>query len=151
MHSTDIEQEIGKLLIYQPEKVKEIIMDLHKRDPKYTERAIKYATMGHHLDEEMMCEALATIVRFDGKRAPFWTMVEFKDLLEKNHISLHGEKYNEYDLNYLTQYYYADFKSLGNDPVVFIHMAEDRLHDIDDPKACEKAYWSAHHRLSSHK
>ena len=147
MHSMDIEQEIGKLLIYHPDKIKEILLELHKRDTKFTERAVRHAVMGYHLDEEMMLEALGTIIKYDGKRAPFWSMTEFKDILEKNNISLHNEKYNEYDLNYLTQYYYADFKSLGSDPVVFIHLAEDRLHDIDDPKACEKAYWSAHHRI----
>ena len=28
MHSIDIEQEIGKLIIYQPEKIKEIFEDI---------------------------------------------------------------------------------------------------------------------------
>lgn len=65
-------------------------------------------------------------------------------------ISLVGQAYNEYDVNYLTQYYMADFKSLGQDPVTFICMAIDRLHDIDDPKACEVAYREAMHRIRKH-
>ena len=40
------------------------------------------------------------------------------------------------------------FKSLGQDPVIFIHLAEDKLHDIDDDKACEAAYWEAYHRIN---
>lgn len=69
----------------------------------------------------------------------------------KTNISLAGQPYNEFDLNYLTQYYMADFKSLGQDPVTFICMAVDRLHDVDDPKAAEKAYRSATHRIAVHK
>lgn len=151
MQMLTIEQEIDRLVVYQPDKLKEILLALHDRDPKHTEKAIHYATMGYHLDEECMNEALATIVRYDGMRAPFWSMQEFKDLLAKNGISVLSEKYNEYDLNFLTQYYYADFKSLGKDPIVFIHIAEDKLHDIDNPKACETAYWKAHHRLNKSK
>lgn len=151
MQMLSIEQEIDRLVVYQPDKLKEIILALHDQDPKHTEKAIHYATMGYHLDEECMNEALATIVRYDGMRAPFWSMQEFKDLLAKNGISVLNEKYNEHDLNFLTQYYYADFKSLGKDPIIFIHIAEDKLHDIDNPKACETAYWKAHHRLSKSK
>ena len=43
---------------------------------------------------------------------------------------------------------YADFKSLGQDPLTFIHLAEDKFHDIDDDKACEAAYWEAYHRIN---
>lgn len=148
MQITSIEQEIDKLLVYQPAKIKEILLSLHEHDAKYTEKMIHYATVGYHLDEDCMNEALATIVRYDGTRAPFWSMQEFKDLLAKNNISVLSEKYNEYDLNFLTQYYYADFKSLGKDPIIFIHLAEDKLHDIDNPKACETAYWKAYHRIN---
>lgn len=148
MQTLSVTQAIDKLVIYQPDKIKEILLSLYDHDPKYTEKAIHYATVGYHLDEECMNEALATIVRYDGMRAPFWSMQEFRDLLSKNGISVLNEKYNEYDLNFLTQYYYADFKSLGKDPLVFIHIAEDKLHDIDDPKACETAYRKAHHRLN---
>lgn len=151
MQMLSIEQEIDKLVVYQPDKLKEILLALHDRDPKHTEKVIHYVTMGYHLDEECMNEALATIVRYDGMRAPFWSMQEFKDLLVKNGISVLNEKYNEYDLNFLAQYYYADFKSLGKDPLVFIHIAEDKLHDIDNPKACETAYWKARHRLNKTK
>lgn len=151
MHSTTIEQEIDKLIVYQPDKIKEILLSLYEHDPKETERAIRHAALGHHLDEEMMNEALATIVRYDGMRAPFWSMIEFKDLCAKHNISTVSEKYNEYDLNFLTQYYYADLKSLGKEPIVFIHIAEDKLHDIDNPKACEIAYWKAKHRLCKNK
>jgi hypothetical protein len=52
---------------------------------------------------------------------------------------------------FLTQYYLADFKSLGQDPVKFICMAVDRLHDVDDPHASEHAYYCAMRRLAEHK
>ena len=154
MQSMTIEQEIDKLLIYQPEKVKEIIMSLHEYDAKETEKAVHHAILGYHLDEEMMNEALSTIVRYDGMHAPFWSMLEFKDICAKNSISTANEKYNDCDLNFLTQYYFADFKSLGKDSkdiITFIHIAEDKLHDIDNPKACESAYWKAKHRICKHK
>lgn len=151
MHSMTIEQEIDKLILYQPDKIKEVLLTLHEQNAKETQKAIHRATLGHHLDEEMMNEALSTIVRYDGVRAPFWTFLEFKEYCEKNGISVATEKYNEYDLNFLTQYYLADFKSLGKDPLTFIKIAEDKLHDIDNPKACEAAYWKAKHRLCKHK
>ena len=151
MHSTTIEQEIDKLIIYQPDKIKDVLLSLYEHDNKETERAIRHASLGYHLDEEMMNDALATIVRYDGVRAPFWSMIEFKNLCAKHNISIMNEKYNEYDLNFLTQYYYADLKSLGKEPLVFIHIAEDKLHDIDNPKACETAYWKAKHRLCKNK
>lgn len=151
MHTLTIEQEIDKLVIYQPEKIKEILMAMHDKDPKHTEKIIHCAITGYHLDEEMMQDALATIVRYDGMRAPFWSMQEFTELLRKNGISTCSEKYNEYDLNFLTQYYFADFKSLGKDPIVFVRIAEDKLHDIDNPKACETAYWKAYHRINKAK
>lgn len=144
-------QEIEKLIMYQPDKIKEALSILHEQYPKETERAIKSATLGCHLDEEMMNEALATIVRYDGMRAPFWSMTEFKDIYAKHGISTISEKYNDYDLNFLTQYYLADFKSLGREPITFIHLAEDKLHDIDDPKASETAYIIAKHRICKQK
>ena len=146
-----IEQEIDKLIIYQPDKIKEVLLTLHEQDAKETERAIRHATLGHHLDEEMMNEALATIVRYDGVRAPFWSLTEFRDICTTHNISITAEKYNIYDLNFLTQYYLADFKSLGKEPLTFIHIAEDKLHDIDNPKACETAYWKAKHRICKSK
>ena len=42
-------------------------------------------------------------------------------------------------------------ENVGKDPIVFIHIAEDKLHDIDNPKACETAYWKAQHRLNKTK
>lgn len=147
MHTMTIEQEIDKLVVYHPDKIKDILFAMHEKDPKHTEKMIHCALTGYHLDEEIMCEALATIVRYDGMRAPFWSMTEFKDILQKNDISVISEKFNEYDLNFLTQYYFADFKSLGKDPLTFVRIAEDTLKDVDNPKACEAAYWMAHHRL----
>lgn len=47
--------------------------------------------------------------------------------------------------------YLADFKSLGQEPAVFIGLAIDRLNDIDDPKACEYAYHDAKKRIMEHK
>lgn len=138
-------------LIAQPMKAKEVLEELHEHYPKEVGRAVFFAVNGKHLNEELMEEALETITRYDGVKAPFWTMDDFRDILKKTSISLVGQAYNEYDLNYLAQYYFADFKSLGQDPVKFICMAVDRLHDIDDPKAPEKAYHSAMHRISKHK
>lgn len=54
-------------------------------------------------------------------------------------------------MNYLTQMYLADFKSLGQEPAIFIGLAIDRLNDIDDPKACEYAYHDAKKRIMKHK
>lgn len=146
----EFESDVQKI-ISQPMKVKELLLDLHECYPKEVGRAVFFAVNGKHLDESLMDEALATITRYDGVKAPFWTMNDFRDVLKKTNISLAGQAYNEYDLNYLTQYYLADFKSLGQDPVKFICMAVDRLHDVDDPHAAEKAYHSAMHRISKHK
>lgn len=137
-------------LMAQPMKMKELLEDWHDECPKSAERAVHFAVHGKHLDEELMDEALRTITRYDGVQAPFWTMCDFREQLKKTNISIAGQPYNEYDLNYLTQYYMADFKSLGQSPTTFICMAVDRLHDVDDPKASEKAYRSAMHRLSKH-
>ena len=146
----EFEENIQKL-IAQPMKMKELLEDWYECEPKTASRKVYFAIHGKHLDEEMMNEALHTITRYDGARAPFWTMEEFNCLLKKTNISLAGQPYNEFDLNYLTQYYMADFKSLGQDPVTFICMAVDRLHDVDDSKAAEKAYRSAAHRIAVHK
>lgn len=146
-----LEQKIDKLIVYQPDKIKEILLTLHEQDHLTVEKALHRADLGCHLDEEMMNDALATIVRYDGMRAPFWTMTEFKDLCIKYGISTLSEKYNDYDLNYLTQAYLADFKSLGKEPITFMNMSIDKLHDIDDPKASEFAYHNAKHRLCKRK
>lgn len=138
-------------IITQPMKMKELIEDWHEECPKSAERALHFAVHGKHLNEEMMDEALCTITRYDGVQAPFWSMNDFREQLKKTNISITGQPYNEYDLNYLTQYYMADFKSLGQNPTTFICMAVDRLHDVDDPKAAEKAYRSASHRIAKHK
>jgi hypothetical protein len=146
----EFEMNLQKLMA-QPMKVKEVLTELHDCYPKEVSRAMHFAVNGKHLDEELMEEALATITRYDGAKAPFWSMEDFRDILKKTNISLVGQAYNEYDLNYLTQYYLADFKSLGQDPVKFICMAVDRLHDVDDPHASEKAYHSAVGRIAKHK
>lgn len=143
----DFEQDIQKL-ITQPMKVKELLNELHEQYPKKIARSVHFAVNGKHLDEELMDEALATITRYDGAKAPFWTMDEFRDELHKTNISIAGQPYNEYDLNFLTQYYLADFKSLGQEPKTFICMAVDRLHDIDDAHASEHAYHCAVRRLN---
>ena len=59
--------------------------------------------------------------------------------------------YNIYDLNFMAQYYLADFKSQGKEPVTFINMALDKFNDIDDPKAHESAYWTAKMRICRYK
>lgn len=142
-------EDVQKLL-NQPMKMKEVLEEWYEHDPKKAARCLHFAVNGKHLDEDLMNDALHTITRYDGVHAPFWTMEDFRELLKKTNISLAGQPYNDYDLNYLTQYYMADFKSLGQDPVTFICMAVDRLHDVDDPKASEKAYRSAMHRLAVH-
>lgn len=146
MHSHIIEKEIEKL-VTSPNKAKEVILTLYEHCPDEAKKAIHYAALEHHLDEDMMNEALATIIRYDNARAPFWTFAEFSALCAANGISVSGEKYNLYDLNFLTQYYFADFKSLGTKPEPFIKLAVDKLHDVDDPKACETAYWEAKNRI----
>ena len=146
----ELEQDIQKLLA-QPMKTKELLYELHEAYPKKVERLIHFSINGKHLDEDLMNEALSTITRYDGVTAPFWSMEEFREVLKKTNISLVGQPYNDYDLNFLTQYYLADFKSLGQDPVKFICMAVDRLHDVDDPHASEHAYHTAMHRLSKNK
>lgn len=143
-----MEHEIEKLYVTHPDKLKEVLLILSDKHPEQVKKAIHRASLGHHLDDDMMHEALSTITRYDGVKAPFWTHAEFKETLLKNNISLIYEKYNEYDLDFLAQYYYADFKSLGQDPITFIHLAEDKFHDIDDDKACEAAYWEAYHRIN---
>lgn len=138
-------------LIAQPMKAKELLEELHDAYPRQIERALFFSVHGKHLDEELMDEALHTITRYDGTKAPFWSMDDFREVLKKTNIPIVGQAYNEYDLNYLAQYYLADFKSLGQDPVKFMFMAVDRLHDVDDPKAAEFAYHSAMCRINSHK
>lgn len=145
----EFDTNVQKLLSH-PMKMKEILEEWHDACPAEAERAVHFAVNGKHLDESTMLEALHTITRYDGAQAPFWTMDTFREQLKKTNISIVGQPYNEYDLNYLTQYYLADFKSLGQDPITFICMAVDRLHDVDDPKAAEKAYRSAMHRLAKH-
>lgn len=146
----EFEEDIQKLLT-QPMKTKELLYELHDMYPKKVARLVHFCVNGKHLDEELMDEALSTITRYDGAKAPFMSMEDFRDILKKTNISLVGQPYNEYDLNFLTQYYLADFKSLGQDPVKFICMAVDRLHDVDDPHASEYAYHCAMHRLAEHK
>lgn len=148
MHSHVIEKEVEKLVLNK-EMAKEVILTLYEHCPEEAKKAIHYATLENHLDEEMMNEALTTITRYDNVKAPFWTFAEFTKLCSTRNISVVNEKYNLYDLNFLTQYYFADFKSLGKEPEKFIDMAIDKLHDVDDPKACETAYWEAKHRLYS--
>lgn len=143
---SDFEQDLQQI-VAQPTKVKELLAEWHEHAPREAERALHFALHGKHLDEEMMTEAFSTITRYDGVKAPFWTMAEFEEALQQAGISTSGQAYNEYDLNYLTQMYLADFKSLGQDPAVFIGLALDRLHDIDDPKASEYAYHDAKHRI----
>lgn len=150
MYSNSIEQDIEKI-IAKPDKAREVIESLLELNPKETRKAIHYACLGHHLDEEMMNEALNTITRYDGIKAPFWTVEEFNEKCAKNNISCIGKSYNAYDLNFMTQYYLADFKSQGKDPITFINMALDKFNDIDDPKAHESAYWTAKMRICRHK
>lgn len=146
MYPNIIEQDIEKIIV-KPDKVREVLESLIESNPKETKKAIHYACLGHHLDEEMMNEALSTITRYDGARAPFWTVEEFNEECIKNNISCIGKSYNEYDLNFMTQYYLADFKSLGQKPITFINLAIDKFNDIDDPKAHETAYWTAKMRI----
>ena len=138
-------------LVAQPSKVREMLEDWYDNCPKEAARMVHFAVNGKHLNKEMMEEALATITRYDGVKAPFWTIEDFEELLKKTNISLHGQVYNKYDVNFVTQYYMADFKSLGQDPVRFVCMAIDRLHDIDDPKAAEFAYHEALKRIEKDK
>lgn len=140
--------EIEQLFIKHPDKVKEALEIIYDKEPELVKCALRRAKLGHHLDEEMMEEALASIVRYDGKKAPFWTQEEFREILAQNKISLIYEKYNEYDLSYIAQYYLADLKSLGQEPMTFINIARDLLVDVDNSKACERAYWMAYRRIN---
>lgn len=149
MRYKDFETKLDSMIKY-PDKVKETINWLYDKYPKEVSRAVHYAGLNNHLDEEMMCEALATITRYDSVKAPFWTMEDFRTICRKMNISCVSEKYNEFDLNFLTHYYFADFKSLGDKPETFIPMAVDKLHDVDDPKACEFAYREAKKRICEH-
>lgn len=135
-------------VISQPMKMKEILDELHECYPKEVARYVHFAANGKHLNEELMDEAFCTITRYDGAKAPFWSMCDFRENLKKTNISIAGQQYNEYDVNFLAQYYAADFKSLGQNPVTFICMAIDRLHDVDDAKASEKAFRTAMHRIA---
>lgn len=146
----EFEKNVDQLVLHH-DKVKELIMETYECYPKDTARAVYHALHGKHLDEELMCEAFETIVRYDGVHAPFWTVDEFKALLAPAGVNITMEKFNVYDLNFMTQYYYADFKSLGTDPMPFVKIAMDRLHDIDDPEACEAAYREAMKRIKKHK
>lgn len=137
-------------LITQPMKMKELLEDWYDHHPQQASRAVHFAVHGKHLNEDMMNEALCLITRYDGVKAPFWTMDEFNDLIAKTNISLAGQAYSGYDVNYLAQAYLADFKSLGQEPVRFVCMAIDRLHDVDDPKASEAAFYDAEHRIRRH-
>lgn len=138
---------IEKIYISKPEQIKDALKIIQCQYPEVVKTALHRASLGHHLDEEMMNEALKDTIRFDGTHAPFWTPEEFNELLAKNNTSLLYEKYNEYDLSYLAQFFYADLKSLGNDPMTFVHIAEDMLHDIDNPKTSEVAYWLACYKI----
>lgn len=150
MYKRTIEQEMEDI-INKPDKVKEVLDSLMESHPKETKKAVHYACLGHHLDEEMMEEALQTITRYDGVKAPFWTMEEFKMVCANNGISCMNTKYNEFDLNFMTQYYLADFKSQGKEPITFINMAMDKFNDIDDIKSSETAYWTAKMRICKRK
>lgn len=149
MTATEFMADIQKL-VTQPAKVREMLEDWYEACPKEASRMVHFAVNGKHLNKEMMDEALETITRYDGVKAPFWAVEDFDELLKKSNIVLQGQMYNKYDVNFLAQYYLADFKSLGQDPVRFVCMALDRLHDIDDPKACEKAYRVAFKRIEEH-
>ena len=149
MTSAEFMADVQKL-VAQPSKVREMMEDWYESCPKDAARMVHFAVNGKHLNEDMMEEALHTITRYDGIKAPFWTIEDFDELLKKTNIVLQGQAYNRYDVNVLTQYYMADFKSLGQDPVRFLCMAIDRLHDIDDPKASEVAYREAFKRIEKH-
>lgn len=141
------EEKVAKLIAYHPDRVKDIFADYHDQDPMCAEKTINRALMGHHLDEDLMKEALMTIVRYDGMRPPFWSYEETVAYVDMHHPTANGEKFNDYDIHFLAQYYAADFKSLGTDHGVFIGMALDRLRDVDDPKAAHHAYHVAKKRL----
>lgn len=140
--------DIDHIFAKHPEKIKEALELIADKDEELVNKALHRASLGHHLDEEMMNEALASITRYDGCKAPFWTPDEFREMLAFNKISLVYERYNEFDLSYIAQYYLADLKSLGKEPITFINIARDILTDVDNPKACEKAYWMAYRRIN---
>ena len=83
-----MEHEIEKLYVTHPDKLKEVLLILSDKHPEQVKKAIHRASLGHHLDEDMMHEALLTITKYDGVKAPFWTHAEFKEILLKNNISL---------------------------------------------------------------
>lgn len=60
--------EIEQLFIKHPDKVKEALEIIYDKEPELVKCALRRAKLGHHLDEEMMEEALESIVRYDGKR-----------------------------------------------------------------------------------
>ena len=147
------EEDVSKLISFYPERIKETLCEMHKMYPEKMEKKIRQLLAGPHLTEEMMEEALATLIRYDGQKAPFWAIGKTNEFLNGNlnsEMTHMGEKFNLYDINFLAQYYAADFKSLGIEPPVFIKMAIDRLKDIDDPKADEYAYCIAKKRIHKH-
>jgi|GEM_PF-6093493 len=148
-HMMNFEQKVEQLIRHYPDKLKHALKGKHSEDPMELEMFVDNALYGEHIRTlELMNKGLSTITAYTGKKAPFWSHEQFLEVCRTHNIPYENKPYTEYDLDFLAQYYGADFKAFKLDPATCILAAIDILTDHDaigDPS--EKAFKVLEHRL----
>lgn len=127
------------------EQIREFVTDyitmIGARDPdlyKVAEDWLYRKVYGCHFNEWVLEEALRSMENEDGTKGGHWSIRDTNDVARKYDIKL-GDKYNEYDWNYVMNMVYSDYYGAIPDELnYYVQIAKKFLDDKDMP--CGKAY-----------
>ena len=109
------------------------LKEIHPEKYKELENKLYIAAYGYHFNEEMLKEALSTMINDDGSKAPKWTVAETTQVARTAGIAF--TKFNEYDWNYTMNMIYSDYcEVLGDNVMSYAKMANKFLNDKDAPE-----------------
>lgn len=118
------------------EDLKEAHPDLYKK----LENKLYIAAYGYHFNEEMLKEALSTMINDDDSKSPKWKISDTTQVARNSGISF--SKFNEYDWNYVMNMIYSDYcEVLGDNVMSYVKMANKFLNDKDAPDGKALRYY----------
>lgn len=121
----------------------DILMELKEGHPdKYAKvkNKLYIASSGYHFNEDMLEEALKSMVNDDGTKGAKWSLSDTNSAASNNGINM--RMFNQYDWNYVMNMMYSDFcEVLGDNTISYIKLAHKFLNDKDAPDGKALRYY----------
>lgn len=114
------------------DKVLAMIKEAHPDKYKEIKNDLYIAVNGYHFNEDMLKDALSTMINDDGTSAPKWSVQDTTQVAKSSGIVF--TNFNEYDWNYVMNMIYSDYCDvLGSNTMSYVKMANKFINDKDAP------------------